>query len=316
MQKNTKRGIKILVAVVLLGYLLRQIHWGQFFEVLQSVRPGFLVLFCLLQLVALVLSVQKWRVVSLARGIPFELWSGTKTYLVGMFLNNFFPSTIGGDVYRSRWLARITSASLKQALYTVFFERLQGLWIAVALVLVGAPFFLPWLKANPLLWAVVLGAAGCFFITLVGMWLLQQKKLAMYFRFFGPSVQRMLINLEVDYHTAAWHKGLGSALLFVLVGPILANWVLFASFGMMLPVGASIFLFALAAILSNIPLSFGNIGVKEGVYVLLFSFVGVHLELAVVVVMVSRVIQLLLSLLAVPGYLAEKKEEYYSSSSS
>jgi uncharacterized membrane protein YbhN (UPF0104 family) len=233
-----------------------------------------------------------------------------------MFLNNFFPSTIGGDVYRSRWLARITSASLKQALYTVFFERLQGLWIAVALVLVGAPFFLPWLKANPLLWAVVLGAAGCFFITLVGMWLLQQKKLAMYFRFFGPSVQRMLINLEVDYHTAAWHKGLGSALLFVLVGPILANWVLFASFGMMLPVGASIFLFALAAILSNIPLSFGNIGVKEGVYVLLFSFVGVHLELAVVVVMVSRVIQLLLSLLAVPGYLAEKKEEYYSSSSS
>ena len=152
-----------------------------------------------------------------------------------MFLNNFFPSTIGGDVYRSRWLARTTSASLKQALYSVFFERLQGLWIAVVVVLVGAPFFLPWLKATSLLWTVVFGAAGCFFMTLAGMWLLQQKKLAVYFRFFGQSVQRMLNNLEADYHAAAWHKGLGSALLFVLVGPILAHWVLFASFGMMLP---------------------------------------------------------------------------------
>jgi hypothetical protein len=58
----------------------------------------------------------------------------------------------------------------------------------------------------------------------------------------------------------------------------------------------------LISIVSSIPISINNLGVKEWAYIFFFGLFGVELTLAVTVVILSRVVQMLMSFLAVPLY--------------
>jgi uncharacterized membrane protein YbhN (UPF0104 family) len=299
-----KKVVKGLVAVLLMGYLVTLIDWISFVSVLRNIQPEYLVGYVILQCGGVALSVKKWQVVAKARELNFVFYEGLQAYLLGMFLNNFFPSTIGGDIYRGRFLGK-KSGHMGQALYTVFFERLQGLWLLLLTTFFFALLYSTFILQSTWLSFVVLLTVGAFGASFPLFFLLQTEYCSswQWITIFGTLLQKWGALLQKDFREFSWTKGLGTTALFIFVGPFLSNLFLFWSLGSHPPLPLFFFLVTLAALVSSIPLSFGNIGIKEGVYIILFGLIGVPLELSIAVVFLSRVAQLGISLLALPGYL-------------
>jgi hypothetical protein len=120
--------------------------------------------------------------------------------------------------------------------------------------------------------------------------------------------EQRITALFQDSQECSWSRGLGVTLAFIICGPVLSNYFLFFSLVIDVPFAVFFFLILFGALLSSIPISFGNVGVKEGAYALLFVPLGVSLEAVVAAAVLSRVSQLLFSLTALPQYLLHREE--------
>lgn len=104
-------------------------------------------------------------------------------------------------------------------------------------------------------------------------------------------------------------KSLFYSFLFGFVGLAAANYVLFWALGAEIPILDFLSVIFLISIISSIPISINNIGVKEWAYITFFGFFGLSSSLVVTAALLSRLLQMLVSLLAIPFYLRNKRLE-------
>ena len=300
--------IKFGIGFGLLVWLAEKVNWTIVLEKLKDVSPVFIVLYIAFQLAGNLISAKKWQVIALHKhqGLTFTLKEGFFAYLTGAFINNFLPSTLGGDAYRGLWLAQKTGARAA-SLSTVVFDRFIGLWtIAILAVFCSSP-----------LWHHFFSDTA-FQITLSGLVIFLLGDLFVTYAYFQPWFHRLLEWLpfqarrliqEVIGFTekGIWAAGSLYALLFAFVGIALSNWTLFHALGS--PIGFPSFLSVifLVTIISSVPLSINNIGIKEWAYVTFFALVGVSVEVAVTAALLSLFIQMLISFIALPYYLRNKE---------
>ncbi|NOX89516.1 MAG: flippase-like domain-containing protein [Calditrichaeota bacterium] len=140
--------LKIVISAGLLGYLIYKAEPVRVVAVFGKVQShnGLVYLFIafLTMLVAVWFLALRWQV--LLRGYRFNLGTGQLFgfYLIGMFFNNFLPSSIGGDVMR---IYKVIAATNHRAsgFASVVIERIMGiaatLFLAIlALVYVSQQF--------------------------------------------------------------------------------------------------------------------------------------------------------------------------------
>lgn len=97
---NWKLVARIVVSLVLLGWFVFSIEWLEIGRAMSGMNYFWLLAAVLWVILAVVVSVVKWRIILLAQGLELgwrELW---RIYWAGLFLNNFLPSSIGGDTLR------------------------------------------------------------------------------------------------------------------------------------------------------------------------------------------------------------------------
>lgn len=300
--------MKLSIGFGLLLWLIEKVNWNIVLEKLRDISPIFIVVYIALQLTGNLISAKKWQVIAehKHRKLMFTLRDGFFVYLTGAFINNFLPSTLGGDAYRGVWLAQKTDAKAA-SLSTVVFDRFIGLWtIAILAVFCSLPlwhYFFTDTAFRITLSCLILFLLGDLFIT---------------YAYFQPWFHRMLQWLpfqirrliqEVIGFTekGIWAAGSLYALLFAFVGIALSNWTLFHALGS--PISFPVFLSVifLVTIISSVPLSINNIGIKEWAYVTFFALVGVSIEVAVTAALLSRFIQMLISFIALPYYIRNKE---------
>jgi glycosyltransferase 2 family protein len=312
MKKKLITALKIVISALLIFWLFRKLDWHLVAHELRDINYFYLVLFIILQLAAMVISAKKWQVIAAFQGIHFTIKEGFKVYLTGTFINNFLPSTIGGDIYRSLWLAP-RAVSKSAAFSTVVFDRFLGLFVTATLALIGGVF--------------VWQAAGYFpfFLTMsyLGLWIF--LSLFLIFLFFAARFKifvsfltlirweklQNFIRVSLSYSgLALWREGIWWTLCFAFVGLGLSNYVLFLALGYTLPFMAFLGLVFMMALYVSLPISISNIGVKEWAYGVLFVVLGVSFEAAVTVALLSRFLQTGISLLALPIYLKDKSTHW------
>jgi uncharacterized protein (TIRG00374 family) len=300
--------LKLAVAAGLVALLVEKVDWTRVGSELRTIAWPLLFLYILLQLLGILISAKKWRVIAAFKGLRFGLKDGFFTYLTGSFINNFLPSTIGGDAYRGIWLARKTEARAA-SLSTIVFDRFIGLWVTaiLALVLLSAYFF-----ENPT-WPTSLRIS--FFLLVVFLlvdglltWAYREPRLSGFIERLPFPIRRLLDEVAGYVEKRIWTKASLYAALFAFVGVGLTNLTLFLSLG-----GSAIDPLAffsvifLATIISSIPISIGNIGIKEWAYFTFFPLAGISGDTAVTVALLSRFIQMFISFGALPYYLRERK---------
>jgi len=193
-------------------------------------------------------------------------------YYIGLFTNNFLPSGIGGDALRIYGTAKI-SGKTTEAAASVILERLLaslalGLTASLALLFVPLPDNIK----HQIYWCVGIIVGTCFFIpaalfcypfrenTMVGRWLSQLSKYKA-----TPGVLIKVLAL--------------SCLFQALM--VLANIFIFWSAGINLPLAVHFLNIPVIMAVSMLPVSINGLGIREGMYVILYGFAGVDSAKAV-----------------------------------
>lgn len=300
---------KVMVTLTLVFWLIERVDWGGVRTELSDVSWFLLTLYVVLQLTGNVLSARKWQVIAEYKGLSFTLKEGFFTYMTGAFINNFLPSTIGGDTYRGLWLARHSKARAA-AISTVVFDRFIGLWTTAVLALVLSFTLWSSLRESAPLFLTLLA----LFVFLLADFIITYLYCRLWFREFVArlswhKVRRLL--QEIIFYTKKdiWIRTSTWSALFIFVGIGLTNYTLLHALGSDVAFLPFLAVILLVVVVSSLPISINNIGVKEWAYVVFFGLIGVSMETAVTAALLSRFIQMILSFIAIPEYLSTRVPE-------
>ncbi|GJL56867.1 MAG: hypothetical protein NPIRA02_39990 [Nitrospirales bacterium] len=124
--------LRLLISLGLLTYVVSRAHWETIIHTLDNARVIDMLIFLALTPMSVYLCTLKWKILLDARGAYVPIGRLFGLYIIGMFYNNVFPSSIGGDVVRVTALKQHVP-SMEDALGSVFIERLTGFFILTLL---------------------------------------------------------------------------------------------------------------------------------------------------------------------------------------
>ena len=296
-------AIRVAASVVMLGVLVTRVH-------LASVLPNtahaaqWLAVALGVWLVSVVLSAVRWQRVLVALDLQVPLRTLVSHYLASLFVSNFLPSTVGGDVLRVTRLSSLVGET-PRSFASVVLERLTG-WLVLPVLTLTALAFNPGLRH--------LGRASglAFSVAVVTLVLLG----GVLFAVGHPAVGGRLTSTEGwRRFTGAVHLGLER----FRRRPMLALEVLTTSFVYQLTVMLAAFCAADAlglgiswtailafmpavAIVQVLPITIGGLGVREGALVLFLGPLDVSADHAIALGLLVYGINLVVSLLGAPAF--------------
>jgi uncharacterized protein (TIRG00374 family) len=302
--KKNRWQVKVVVSLLFVGWLIFKVQWGQVWIEVQKLQSAYLVAYIALILIGVLVSAKKWSFIARAQGFDLSVRKSFSAYLTGMFLNNFFPSTIGGDTYRSLWLAEDTGRGKAGAFLTVFLDRLTGLVAALVLALAFSLPQLPVLRQS-YVWLSTVSLLGFVFAFGIALRFFGARFLMRHRHRFDiaplkPVATVIRSMFAESFSQRVFIGATGYALLFNFFGVGVSNYILFQALGIsisFLSFASAIFLIS---IISSIPVSINNIGIKEWAYYTFFGLLGVNVSAAIAVALTGRILQMLVSFLALP----------------
>ena len=125
-------GATVVIAVV----LARRVHLTDLLPHRDAGNTARIGAALLLTLIGVVLSAFRWQRVLATLDVHVRLFQLTKHYLASLFVGNFLPSTVGGDVLRVTRLGTEVGDSAKP-FASVVLERLSGWIVLPALTFAG-----------------------------------------------------------------------------------------------------------------------------------------------------------------------------------
>jgi uncharacterized membrane protein YbhN (UPF0104 family) len=277
-----------MISVATLGWIFRGLDRHAFRALLAGMPLWFYVVSLAVVISGLVLYAWRWWLVLTITGAEVPLSTAVRQYFVGIFVNNFLPSTVGGDVAKVYYIGR--QHGYRAVAASVIVDRVLGVGILATLATAAA-----WLSApeSPRLLAsriVVTGiAAGLALV--VGLALVGTGGLARWLSPFGPRAVALATHaqqLRLDMAAPLKRPGImGQAIAAVLsyfVGLTLVYLAFLTVHRIPLPSFAAMFtVVTTTAVLSNVPISLNGLGVREQLHVWLLAPLGVPTEVALAI---------------------------------
>mgnify|MGYP000880630341 CR=1 FL=1 len=264
--------IKIVVSGLLLSWLIYSLDWIALRDVIKKADLGWLILSGVFIVISMVISVEKWSLVLKAEGINlpwFQLW---KAYWIGIFFNNFLPSSIGGDGIRIFLIGRNIS-NIAGAASSVIIERLLAtLGLALTGLLAGLITSSNW-QVGWLFVLLILVSTGLLFFLMLGRiptWIANRNgRISVFIRSLlshGLALRgqgKMIITV-----------GCLSVLFQLTV--VAVNYVIFRSLHVdSLGWWDLVYIIPAISAIAMIPIGINGYGIREGAYVLLLASYGV-----------------------------------------
>ena len=253
------------------------------------------------------LATLRWQRVLAALDVRARVRPLLSNYLAGLFVSNFLPTTIGGDILRVTRLSAM-SGERPRSFASVVLERLTG-WVVLPVISLVTLLINPGLlrppisEASRLVIVISLVTLGLLGVILFGASSeVVGRKLAArdgWMRFLGA----------VHLGLARFRRRPGAALEVLVVGFAYQLAVVFAAFlaakSLGLPVSwtAVLAFMPAVAIVQVLPFpTIGGLGVREGAFVLFLHPLGVSVDQAITLGLLVYAINLLASLLGAPAF--------------
>lgn len=309
-RKNKSRLKWFLKTAVSLGFLLWvifKVDWKEAGFYFQQIKVWQILVFVAIYLLGIFISSYKWQVLADFKGFKFSKKFFFETYLTGTFINNFLPSFIGGDAYRAYQSGK-ASERYSQAASAVLMDRIIGLLAATVLALIFSALNFKNIAGNGILMAINLLLVVS--LAFDGILFLAKKsaKLKNFLTQFVPQ-KIMAFAKEVNHFnhdSKIITKSFWLSALFALEGVALLNYFLFWAMGIRIDFLDYLSVIFIISIVSSLPISINNIGLKEWAYVTFFGFFGASASAVVAAALLSRFLQMAVSFLALPAYLKNK----------
>ena len=275
--------------------------------VLQPVTIAWLAAALAVTLVGVVLSALRWHLVLAALEVPARVRALLPHCLAGLFVSNFLPTTIGGDLLRVARLSA-TTGQTPRSFASVVLERLTG-WIVLPVISLVTLAINPGLLRPPILDSSRLVVVVS--LTTLGL-LMVLVALAL-----SPAVGRRVAYREGwTRFINAIHLGLArfrdrprAAFEVLVVGflyqlaAVLAAFLAAKALGLPVSWTAILAFMPAVAIVQVLPVpTMGGLGVREGAFALFLQPLGVSVDQAVTLGLLLYGINLLTSMLGAPAF--------------
>ncbi len=264
---NRTFWLRVTISLVLITWFVVVFDWRQISGILQKVQPPWLMIALIWIIAAVLVSTLKWKIILQAQGLELSFNKLWHIYWMGLFFNNFLPSSIGGDALRILWVGKALQDQ-PGATASVVIERILAT-IALAMVgLVGClVVFNPWRE-------VILMFLTLIIITMFVLLLILLGRLPGFILKRKNCFTQFLIGLtehgqKVRNRPMAIVRALMWSVVFQLcvVG---TNYAVFRSLNLeTVSWFKSLYVVPATSVAAMLPLGINGYGVREGAYVLL-----------------------------------------------
>jgi uncharacterized protein (TIRG00374 family) len=295
-----KLTIRLVVSAVVLAALFTQVSFQDVTNNLRRVSLAFVVFAWCFYALSQWISAYRWQLLLRARDVEVPLSELFSFYMIGMFVNNFMPGSIGGDVVKSYYLYKRTH-KLQISVISVFLERFTGLLglclLALATLVVGYQYL-----RSAMVVASVCGSAAFLLLMVLVLW--QLPNIVVRIPVLTKFVPNRLSASAAELYDAlaSYRNHIPTVLAAIAISTVLqlmlASYFSIASVAMGIPINLIYFLLFLPAVtlVSLIPLSLGGLGIREASMAVLFGAAGISAADVIAVSLTIHIINTLLSL--------------------
>jgi uncharacterized membrane protein YbhN (UPF0104 family) len=264
-----RRLLQVAISGAAVYLIARHVDLREAARVLASARPSYVLAAVLLYLVGQVMSAYRWHMIGVSVGLTDSFAHYVRFYFIGMFFMFFGPSTLGGDLVRSLYLAE-GDGRRGRAFNSVLFDRLNGLVVLIAIGAAAFVLFPGYGLPAPLFLATVIFGLGLF----LSWWL-------------APVLVRLLLApdhalrrfIEVDlgafWRDRAMLVGASVVSLAFHLVQILTQLLVSRALGLAVPFSYICIFHPLVSALSAIPITISGIGLREGGYLWFLLRIGI-----------------------------------------
>lgn len=295
-RKNTLQSLRILISVLLIGYLLATVDLGELLTVLKSLNIGYFLASVFSGFLHNVIFAYRWKIIIARSGIQVPFLTLIKFYFGGAFFNLVLPTALGGDLVRGYDLA-IHSGKKMDAAASVLTERIIGFSALISIALFALLFGHSMID-NPIVTIVILIVCISYFILVIIVFNARIiKKLTSVFKFItiwniGKRIEKMQRSLRAFTASKAVLCQCFALSIICQIIMILAGYLLALAINLRLPVVYFFMILPMIWVITMFPLSINGLGVREGSYVFFFTKVGVSNSMALLLsfLAISRII--------------------------
>lgn len=274
MKKYIIVGIKVLLSFGLMTWLFYRMDLEAVSKTIFSIPTYKIILLIALSFSALAINSIKWKGLAGSHAANSSLFSYIRMYFIGAFLNNFLPTTVGGDLGRSGFMAKKEAIPYSQALSITFVERLSGFFVLILAAFIGGIYFYS-LTRQP---TIIIWTTLCF-VAIVAMALVLFTDLSQFIIGWLPGfIKRFVEHITMfrnNVKVLLWAVAL--SILFYIVD-LTVNWLIFLFLGVEVPFYYVMALVPMVYLVSLLPITINGLGVRENAYVFFFGLVGLKPE--------------------------------------
>ena len=280
---NYKFFIKLLISSFILYLIFSKIEISEFILNIKKIGFAAISVLLLLALLKFVVETMRWRFVLKAIGFKFKFNYLLSLYLIGGFFSNFLPSTIGGDLARTAFI-KGQNLKVSSAANTILFERFTGLYsvfmMCLLAVAVGWSRMSEYLRVFILLYStigiVVMSLIYIFFNKITDLFSILENKYS--FKSF-KKIGSILKTLDFSNYKK---KTIISTMLFsIMMQLVVISVTVLVGISMGLKqveISTYFIIMPPVWIITMLPISINGLGIREGVFALFLSNLGVSVE--------------------------------------
>ena len=296
MNKKIAILLKVIVSLGLITLLVNQVDFNKIVNILKNVDITMIIYALILLIIQVFIATTRWQSVLKCQKIMLDYKNTLQILWSGLFFNQAMPSSVGGDVIRGYYLKK-QGITLGRATLGVLMDRLFGMAGLVLLVVASLPLLFG-LISDPI------ARSGVLFIAL-GI------SLALLFIFFTDKLPGNFSHLRVirGFYSLSQegrhcisknYNGLIIMIMSILIHLISVIAVMTMAIGLGINVewGGILLMIPLTSLIMVVPISIAGWGVREGVMVVGFGYLGVAPEAALAL---SILYGLLMLVVALPG---------------
>ncbi len=283
LNNHLKLIFRLLVSFFLLYYIFKNIEISEFIEYLSHIPVHILVISIMLAMIIKLIQSLRWGFVLREKKAIFNSFTLFSFCMIAGFFNLFLPSVIGGDALRIAYIKN-NNLSLLSAANTVLFERLVGLY--ALFIMSAVAIVLGWniVVAEIRITAMTISTIGILLMTLV--FFFYDKFLDFVESISIKYSNRITLNIHSFFKSLDFsiysNKIFGICFCMTVFMYILGVGVIIMignALGLEeISISYYLIIIPIINIITLIPISLGGFGVREGLYVLFLTPLGISIE--------------------------------------
>jgi glycosyltransferase 2 family protein len=273
-------GVKFGISLFLLFFLIRNLKWKEIYSAAAHINWYYIFALVPLSISGQIICAIKWWYLVRKYNPKVKITNCIELYFIGSYINNFLPSTIGGDFGRAGLLSKKENISFFQCSISVIVERITGFAILLILACIGSILFMS--KAYNsiiIIWSVCCFAGAVIILMFFFTPVFNKITGISFLSPFNNLLNKLLV-YKGNYRLLA-SSFLFSLLFYVI--ELLTHKALLLQFDFHISFVMLLFVIPVIYFAVNLPFTINGIGIRENSYALFLGLIGIPLEIAICV---------------------------------